>query len=90
MFYDALLKTTISELIRIPTGGRGRAEAAKLACNDYAHKNRCTHWAQQQLPTREDYPVQWIVYRSDGLARSTPVKVFPTREAAEMWMVHLG
>lgn len=87
VFYDTALKSTTAVSVRIPTGGRSRGEAAKLACNDHAHKNGYRYWAQQVPDNTHE---QWVVYISQGLARSTPVKVFPTREAAEMWMVHLG
>lgn len=90
VFYSTLSKTVSTVDVKVPTGGRGHAMAVRLACNDYAHKNEYTHWAQEVQETEDGRNPMWVVYRSTGLARSVSLQFFPTKEAAEMWLVHCG
>ena len=83
VFFDKITKTNISGRIRLPSGGGGSSQAAKIACSDYAWDNGYSHWAHKDPVTSV-----WMIFRCHGRSNRTFLAEAPTMEAAEMWMVH--
>lgn len=72
----------------VPTGSRARSQALRDVCVVFAAERGCTFWAMPDLLS----PVgSWLVFRVTG-TRYAPTFKFvtktPSREAAEMWMMH--
>lgn len=58
--------------------------AIRNACQDYARDNRSPGWAQ---PTGVEGDDQWFGFRMEG-RNAHLVRAFPSKAAAEMWLVH--
>lgn len=89
VFYSATARSLTGLIrLRIPSGTSGQAHAATIACNDYAWDNRLTHWAHYDDLTCN--PPLWLAFRVQGRSSRSHMARFPTKEAAEMWLVHNG
>lgn len=72
--------------VRVPTGGSGSGMRLRQACQVVAEDFGWSHWAMPDLTSTAG---SWIVYlyaRRMAFFRAR----MPTREAAEMWMLHAG
>jgi hypothetical protein len=85
VFFDRKAAEADARHIPLPTTTGGSATAGKIACNDYAWDNGMTHWAQHD-PVRGE----WLLFECMGRSSRAYLGAKPTREAAEMWLVHLG
>ena len=87
VFFHAVTKAVHRADVRVPTGSSGWATAARIACQDYAWDNRFTHWAS---PRSYRSDTEWDVFKCMGRSERVFLGSKPTKEAAEMWLVHLG
>lgn len=82
-FIDRATQQARHVQIRVPAGLIGREPRLTAACHDHAVDYGYTHWAQPYA--RED---AWAVFAlAQGRSR-TFIKKFPSRDAAEMWVLH--
>lgn len=68
------------------TGHNGARQALRQACQAYAEAVGCTHFA---MPDHAAKDGSWLVYRARN-GESQLTERCPTRDAAEMWLVHRG
>lgn len=87
-FYARPLKEFTSIRLRVPSGGGGISHRQRIVCNDYAFEQGSTHFII--FETVEGDPA-WSIYQVTGRSPNREVVGrFPTKEAAEMWLVHLA
>jgi hypothetical protein len=86
-FFDASEQRMRKVALRTATGLQGRAHRLTVACNDYAIDNGYTHWVQPDLTTQRA-ELEWLVFETDARRHRLFLKRLPTREAAEMWLLH--
>lgn len=72
--------------VRVPSGLAGKANGLRTAACNFALDRGATHWAQPDLVVANG---SWLVFRHE---RDVPIfcAKLPTRDAAEMWMLHRG
>ena len=85
VFFDRRSRRCETVFFPLPTGVSGSAPAAKIRCNDYAWDNAFTHWAHYDIVGG-----RWLVFECQGRSTRVFLGEKPTREAAEMWLIHLG
>lgn len=82
-FYSRVSKELVVRNIWLPTGVSGRHYKMHMVCGDYAFDNGFTHWISYDQGTDS-----WAIFACTGRAGREFVRDFPTRGAAEMWLVH--
>ena len=88
-FYDrqaGLVRTDIS----IPSGLGQRVVKLENACARHATTWACEMWTMPGPHRDETWYVCRLSTLATSIARSVFLKEFPTRDAAEMWMLHHG
>lgn len=83
--------TTVSEAsVYVTSGLAPWRRRLQEAAHRYAKSGGWSLWAMPALV--HDAPGDWIIVRAAGASDVDPdfVKRLPTREAAEMWMIHAG
>lgn len=83
-FFDRRSRRLSIHPVRVPSGLVPYTTKAREACRRHAVEHSYTHFA---VP----HPLGgWHVLELVLFSTTKPVHEAPTREAAEMWMVHLG
>lgn len=95
-FYDSFERDLTQHAVNIPTGGGSGSQRLRIACQDIARDRGYSHWAQFDLSQHD-----WVIFRFPrevsvpgpirpmGRRRIAEfAKRMPTRESAEMWMLH--
>jgi len=85
IFHDRVLKQTVTGNVKLPATAGGSAQAAKLACSDYAWDNGYPLWAHEDPVSKE-----WLAFECSGRSSRIFLKRLPTQEAAEMWLAMCG
>lgn len=70
--------------IRTPSGLLGYEPRLTSACHDHASDYGYTHWVQPY--TSE--PGSWMLFAVGRGRDRTFIRKFPSRDAAEMWVLH--
>jgi len=86
-FIDQRDQRVAAQDIPVPTGSSGWDVRLTCACHDRAYDYSYTHWVQ---PYRKDAdaPLEWLVFHQTSSRVRHFIKSFPSREAAEMWVLH--
>lgn len=85
-FVDQVAQTVTQRDVMVPIGGSGWDQRLTLACHNDASDYGYTHWVQPYRKTSAS-PVEWLVFGLAGRLRRY-CRTLPTREAAEMWVLH--
>lgn len=83
VFFNSDTKALTPFNVKLPTSVQPGSKGAMLTCNDIAWDNDYPMWAHKDPLTEK-----WWVFRVCGRSSRVFLKDLPTREAAEMWMVH--
>lgn len=85
MFFRRDLMLCETRNVDVRTNAMGIGHAATIVCTDYAWDNGWSHWAHFDAITEK-----WRAFECRGRSSRVWLKDFPTKEAAEMWLVHRG
>lgn len=71
------------------TGASPWRQRLRSSAHCYAYENACQMWAMPHLVQGSD---DWLVYEHNTGGEQSPVFLarLPSREAAEVWMMHRG
>lgn len=86
-FADRQADTLSQCNVPVPTGEASFNSRLTLACHAWAIDYGYSHWAQPYKDTDRG-PEEWLVFAGSSFRLRTFLKRFPTREAAEMWLLH--
>lgn len=86
--FDRPAGRLVQQDIAIPTGFVGWEQRVTLACHEKAFDYGYTHWAQPA--TIAGGATEWRVYECVSSRVRQFLRRFPSREAAEMWVLHHG
>ncbi len=85
IFYDRETKLVQPTTVMLPATAAGSAIATKVTCCDVAWDTGQSHWAHYDAERD-----RWMIFECTGRSSRVYLGDKPTKEAAEMWLVHLG